>query len=212
MRRIYHVAALLFTALAGAQPATTPIDTAHGPVEPAMFAHRDSTERFLAFLELRSAEEECAATRFLRRLIPRVQLGASFGVREIVFPEIAGAYALPKDSYRLTVSISLSELLDDSQHNHAAIRLEKAKAQYRLICLRQSELQMGKLRRLSELLRERSVLLEQEAIIDSLAQYYELRFQQGKAEFNTLAHARLELLDAKKALQRIEQQIQEIQQ
>ncbi|HEX9006946.1 MAG TPA: hypothetical protein VF889_06605, partial [Bacteroidota bacterium] len=104
-------------------------DDASEPRLPALTSSpvRDSLERALAVLALTRAEELVAATAFWRKLIPRIQVGASAGIREVVFHDITGALMLPKDSYRLSATLPLDELFDGSRHALALLERDQAR-------------------------------------------------------------------------------------
>lgn len=167
----------------------------------------DSMALSLLEIDIGKAEEKVTSTRFWRRLIPQVHLSASFGIRDLVFVDPASfiPYLIPHDSYRLTISLSLNELFFSSQHAQALFDLDKLRTEY---ALRKNQLALSRQaldRQLSDLTEELQFLAEELLLIQDLLRFNELRFSQGKIEFDTLTRTRLELLALKEALQRLRQ-------
>ncbi|MCX6132609.1 MAG: TolC family protein [Ignavibacteriales bacterium] len=173
----------------------------------------DSLELCILRLDIKKAEEKVNETSFWRRLIPQVHLSASLGMHDLMFidPTSFTPYILPRDAYRLTLSISLNEVFLSPTHVQAIIDLERLKAALSL-----RTIQNIHVRRLLEqqlaALQEQSESLEKElSIVEELLQFNELRFQQGRIEYDALARTKLELLSLQRSIQRIHQQHSELQ-
>ncbi len=182
-----------------------PEDSTDPPIPaPAPSAARDSLERALARLAVARADELVAATAFWHKLVPRVQLGASAGIREVVFHDLTGALMLPKDSYRLSATLPLDDLLDGSRH--ALALLEREQACVRMALLVEQQTRAHELIRLkcAQLDRELPVQRERVLLFSSLAEYHEMLFVQGKIEYPVLLRSRHALLTAQKKLDDLE--------
>lgn len=153
----------------------------------------DSLRLELARLEIDRAEARVSSTGLWHRLIPKLQVGATFGVRELVFPDLSGAIVLPKDSYRLTVSYSLADLIDGSQN-------ETAEFQYREAVLKYSLLEESLARARLSAVEELGLLQDELLIARALVIFHTMEFEEGKGEYPALAKARLEVLRLEKAI------------
>jgi outer membrane protein TolC len=161
----------------------------------------DSLAVALADVELRKALVEVARTSFLNRAIPKISIGATLGTRDLIFSE-TGAFVLPTDSYRLTVSMSISDLLDNSAHERALLGAEEArlKEQDALERMRvNGEERSRKREDLESTLRLQ--LLEERRLL-RIVQYHELLYSQGKTDMLPLERSRIEYARARSARQR----------
>jgi outer membrane protein TolC len=172
----------------------------------------DSLDLSLLEIEIQKAEEQVSATSLLRRILPQIHLSASFGVHDLVFvdPATFVPYIIPKDAYRLTVSLSLNELLNSSRHAQASFELQKLKTEYVQRTLRQSQSRKTLEHQLLALQQELDKLDEEKTMIEQLLRFNELRFQQGKIEFDGLMRTKLELKSAEKGIQRLQSQKEQI--
>lgn len=172
----------------------------------------DNLDLSLLEIEIQKAEEQVSASSFLRRILPQIHLSASFGVHDLVFvdPATFVPYIIPKDAYRLTVSLSLNELLNSSRHTQASFELQKLKTEYVQRTLRQSQSRKTLEHQLLALQQELDKLDEEKTMIEQLLRFNELRFRQGKIEFDGLMRTKLELKSAEKAIQRLQSQKEQI--
>lgn len=180
------------------------------PSEYPSLPPNDSLDRHLARIAIARAEEAVSATDFWHRCIPRVQVGATFGAHGVLFPDLAGGYLIPKDSYRMTIALSPFELLDESRHTQALLQLDEARTRHSLLIRKQSEARLLLLRKLAGLTQELALARERMELTKLLLEYYELLFKQGKAEFHTLTRTRLEAVRMKSGLLELERQVREI--
>jgi outer membrane protein TolC len=159
-------------------------------------------------LEIRAQEAKVEETSFWTRLIPRIHLSASFGMHDLMFIDPASftPYILPRDSYRLTISLSLNDVLVSSSHTQAILELEKLREMLsirRIQYARECKLLNQQLAALHDQLES----FEKElAIVQELLRFNQLRFEQGKIEFDALARTKLELLGLQRSIQRVRQQ------
>jgi outer membrane protein TolC len=186
-------------------PQTATAPTGSSPV--------DSLEMALLDIEIRKAKERVSETSFWKRIIPQIHVSGSFGVRDVVFidPTTFTPFILPRDAYRLTVSLSLSEVLNFSKHSLAELELDKLSTERTYQTLRKALLRKSIEQQLTELHEQLEFLREEVGIVQELLRFNQLRFEQGKIEFDTLMRTRLELLSVQKAIHRIEHQKSDLQ-
>jgi hypothetical protein len=153
----------------------------------------DSLRLELARLEINRSAARVSSTGFWHRLIPKLQVGATFGVRELVFPDLAGALVLPKDSYRLSISYALADIVDGSQNEAAQFQYREAVLKYHLL---EESLARARLSAVEEL----GLLQDELLIARSLLIFHTMEFEEGKGEYPALANARLEVMRLEKAI------------
>jgi hypothetical protein len=171
----------------------------------------DSLKLRLIELEIEKAEVEVASTDLLHRLIPHLSLSASYGLRDILFldPNLGVPYLFPRDSYRLTISVPLSEIPDSQKHSLAELSRTKLQIEHKLL---QAKLELDSANRSLKtraLLSERDYALEEIALLSRLLKYHQLMFEQGKEDFDGQARLRLQLVAARRNLSRLESLIQQ---
>jgi hypothetical protein len=156
----------------------------------------DSLELSQLALGIQKAEDQVSRTGLLYRLIPEVHISSSYGIGDLLFidPSSTSTYILPKDSYRLSFSLSLSELFFSSKHSEALLQLTMQQMEYHhKIILQQKNRSM--LLQEASLLEEKIRSLEtQVSMIQDLLHFNQLRFDQGKIEYDILIKTKLELL------------------
>lgn len=181
---------------------------ASAPVPPEG-ASEDSLRLRLLERVMEHARGEIARTDLWHRLMPRVSLAVSFGIKDILFldPSAAVPYVMPRDAYRLTFSLSLGEILDGSTHTGALLNLERARTEYEQIKARRANADLVLRRRRREL-KNLSGDLEAECLMkQELATFDSLRFQQGAIGYDALVRSRLDLLKVQSALGRVRRMI-----
>lgn len=177
----------------------------HGllPGWPDMVA--DSLQLLLLDHAIALAEIEERRASFWYRLIPDVRVSANFGVQRLVFidPSTFTPYVLPKDVYRLTVSLSLSEVFNFDKHNAASIQRQKLEVQRQLAArhLQQNAQRFHQMQRLLQ--HDLEVLKEQETLINGLLRYTEILFREGDIQFDALVRVRLQQLHIRQGISRL---------
>jgi hypothetical protein len=177
---------------------------------PGGSARADSLRRALAFQEILRARERVAGTAFWRRLIPRIQAAASVGFREVVFHDLAGAVILPKDSYRVSASLSLQDLIDGSPHEAALLELERAENLYLLLLERQAQACAAVRRKRRSIDHELALLRARLAAACAIREFDELLFAQGKTDYRTLQRSRLTVILTRGSIARLEGERREL--
>lgn len=173
----------------------------------------DSFELHLLDIEIEKAQERLKETSLWKRLIPQVHISASLGLRDVVFidPTTFTPYIIPRDAYRLTISLSLSGIFDFSKQSLAQLELERLSTERSLRLLKLAESRKFLAQQLTALQEQLGILQEEIGIVQELFRFNQLRFEQGKIEFDTLMRTKLELLNAQKAILRIQHQQSELQ-
>jgi hypothetical protein len=151
------------------------------------------------------AEMEERRTSLWYRLIPDVRLSANIGVQQLVFidPAAFTPYVLPKDAYRLTVSLSLSDVFNFDKHTAARIQREKLQTQRQLIIRNLQRTKEKHYHTLALLQLDLQSLKQQQVLIDDLDRYTQILFDQGDITFNELVRVRLQQLHIKHTISRL---------
>jgi outer membrane protein TolC len=172
----------------------------------------DSQQLGALELDVEQAALEAAQTNLLHRLIPQIHLSGSVGLKEILFadPSTALLSYLPRDAYRLNITLSVSEILDDSKHRLAGLRLEKARSELMRLRLRLRDAQSDLQRALASLERAEALDSAELSMKEDVLRFEELRFTHGKIEFDALVRSRLDVVHAKKTLLDRERQITDL--
>jgi len=168
----------------------------------------DSLQLKLFDIEIARTQLDVTTTNFWHRLFPQIHVSASFGVKDIMFidPNNYVPYVLPKDAYRLTLSISLSNIFDFTKNSKAKLELEKLETQLQTIKIRQTKLHALLSNQLSTLNELTTMLLEEMKMKEDIVKFNEMRFKQGKIEYDAMINSKLELLAIKKNLLYLNQQ------
>ncbi|MBI5021784.1 MAG: hypothetical protein HZB59_10120 [Ignavibacteriales bacterium] len=178
----------------------------------AIISAVDSLDMKLLEIEISKADLQVRQTNFWHRIVPQIHVSASLGMKDIIFvnPTNFVPYILPKDAYRLSISISINEILDFDKHTNVELELEQLHTRYNRLKKQQSN--------------ERSILILQSIELDSLCamakdelklkedilKFKTLCFQQGKIEFDEFLKSQLDLLSVRKSLIGINKQRKEL--
>jgi hypothetical protein len=165
-------------------------------------AWKDSVDREILKLEFVRADLEVSSSDIWHRLVPRVSISASLGVGDLLFidPSVHSPYVIPKDSYRLNLSLSLSDVLDFSKHTRAELERDIASARLRKLDADQAAAREAGRRRHQSADGELALFHEELAIIERIVRYNELLFEEGKISFDVLARSRLQLIGVRKSM------------
>ncbi len=179
---------------------------------PAANPATDSLELQLLASEIRHARERVAATSFWHRLLPRIQVSCNVGVHDLVFqdPATTGQYILPADAYRLSVGISLNELVDASSHDAAVAGLEALELRRARFIAAREMIHAQQARRLAAAIREMMLKKEELTLLGTLLEFHQMRFNQGKIDYAALVATRLRVIGTTQTVDRLQQQINEL--
>jgi outer membrane protein TolC len=120
-------------------------------------------------------------------------------------------YVLPRDAYRVTFSVTLNDILFSPAHSQALVELEKLRemlATRRLQQARESKLLESQLMAIKSQI---GVHEKELALVQELLRFNQLRFDQGKIEFDVLTRTKIELLSLQRSLNGLHHQQSEIQ-
>lgn len=165
-------------------------------------SREDSLKLMLIDIEIAHAELEAAATNFWHRLIPDIRVSANFGVQQLAFvdPTTFTPYKLPKDSYRLTLSLSLSDIWNSKQHEQALLVLDRLRIKKRELEQKLDTDKHRLLRHRAALQKELDFRLEELSLLQQSLKYTQLLFEEGKADFNALVRAKRQVLNVEKSI------------
>ncbi|MEO8167329.1 MAG: TolC family protein [bacterium] len=163
---------------------------------------QDSLKLRLLDIEIARAELGVSETNIWHRLIPDVHLSASIGVRQLVFidPTSFVPYTLPKDSYRLTASLSLSGIFSSTQHEQALLSLDQAQTEKAMLEQKQHSDHERQIRERNASQQELDLMQEEMKLLKEILEYTELLFNQGKADFDNLVKAKLQVLHLQQSI------------
>jgi hypothetical protein len=155
----------------------------------------DSLEIEMLQIGITKSEETVLATSLCRRIIPEIHFSGSFGMHDLMFvdPTSSTTYILPRDAYRMTISLSLNEILTSSRHTQAILDLQKLRTELSLRRIQQLNSRMLLEQQLLALQDQAASIEKEITFIRELLHFNELRFQQGKIEFDALTRTKLEL-------------------
>jgi outer membrane protein TolC len=174
----------------------------------------DSLDLKILENRVQRARLRVSESSFFRRLIPRIQATASFGVRDVVFidPLSPDPYLLPNDAFRLTFSLSVNDVLDFTRHELARLDLQLLEMEYRKTRIEQAQRRRRGAATVARLERQLELLEKEEPLKAKLINYRELLFHQGKTDYETLIRARLQLLSLERSILQLEQRIADARQ
>jgi outer membrane protein TolC len=174
----------------------------------------DSAQVSALRFNIEQAELEATQTDLFHRLIPQIHLSGSLGLKEILFADPSNALLsyLPRDAYRLNITLSISEIFDDSKHRIAELRLARARSELSRLRLRLLDAHAELYRELSSLELAAALDSAELSMKEDVLRFEEIRFSHGKIEFDALVRSRLDVLHAKKTLLDVERQRTETRQ
>ena len=147
-------------------------------------------------IDIQKAEEQVSQTNFIHRLLPNISISASYGIGNLLFidPSSTATYVMPKDAYRLSLNLSLSELFFSSKHSDAILQLSRLQTEYQHMKYLQQATQIALRLELLDIGDKLQSLEKQLSMIQDLIHFNELRFEQGKIEYDALIRTKLEML------------------
>ncbi len=142
------------------------------------------------------------------RLIPAIHISASYGVKDLLFYDPASGISsiVPRDAYRLTFGLSISDLFNTSKLTRANAELHKFLIE-RDIMLRRLQVKVKQIEQELKLAAElRPMLLDEISMKESIARFDSLRFYQGEIDFDVMTKSRIDLLNVRRLLLRLDAQ------
>jgi outer membrane protein TolC len=172
----------------------------------------DSLDLKILENRIEKARLQVSESAFLRRLIPRIQATASLGLKDVFFidPLTADPYLLPHDSFRLTISLSVTDILDFTPQEMARLELSRLELEHQRASIKQARWRDALRATVVRLERQLELLRKELPLKARLVNYRELLFRQGKSDYDTLIRARLQLLSLKRSILELEQRIDDL--
>jgi hypothetical protein len=157
----------------------------------------DSIALYQKFLEIKKAEETANQTNIFHRMMPSVSISASYGIGNLLFidPTTTAIYNIPKDAYRLSVSLSLSDLFKSHLHEQALLQIQSLQMEYQHMKYLQQASQLAVHLELMDVEYKLQSLDKQATMMEDLRHFNELRFEQGKIEYDVLLHSKIEVMN-----------------
>jgi outer membrane protein TolC len=168
----------------------------------------DSLEIHKLEIDIQKADEQATQTNIFHRLIPNISISASYGIGNLLFidPSSYTTYVLPKDAYRLSFNLSISELFFSSKHSDAILQLSRLQTEYQHMKYLQEATQIALRLELQDIGEKLKSLEKQLSMIEDLIHFNELRFEQGKIEYDALLRTKIELLSLQTNINNIKHQ------
>ena len=186
------LSSLTWNALYGQPVPVFPPETGTVPI----YRIIDSLEIHKLEIDIQKADEQATQTNIFHRLIPNISISASYGIGNLLFidPSSYTTYVLPKDAYRLSFNLSISELFFSSKHSDAILQLSRLQTEYQHMKYLQEATQIALRLELQDIGEKLKSLEKQLSMIEDLIHFNELRFEQGKIEYDALLRTKIELL------------------
>jgi hypothetical protein len=159
--------------------------------------------------EMHLAESRIRALSFWMRLRPTLTFTAGLGLNNALIYDPSSAMLLPRDSYRLTLSIPLHEIWTGEKETEAVIRQKILLTELRGMREKRDCEMEARNRRRRELEQELKVLRSELSLLRDIVRYNELLYRDGSLTFDALARARLQVLGAERQLLHAESQLAE---
>jgi outer membrane protein TolC len=198
------LSSLTWNALYGQPVPVFPPETGTVPI----YRIIDSLEIHKLEIDIQKADEQATQTNIFHRLIPNISISASYGIGNLLFidPSSYTTYVLPKDAYRLSFNLSISELFFSSKHSDAILQLSRLQTEYQHMKYLQEATQIALRLELQDIGEKLQSLEKQLSMIEDLIHFNELRFEQGKIEFDALLRTKIELLSLQTNINNIKHQ------
>jgi outer membrane protein TolC len=204
VKSVILLSSLTWNALYGQPVPVFPPETGTVPI----YRIIDSLEIHKLEIDIQKADEQATQTNIFHRLIPNISISASYGIGNLLFidPSSYTTYVLPKDAYRLSFNLSISELFFSSKHSDAILQLSRLQTEYQHMKYLQQATQIALRLELRDIGEKLKSLEKQLSMIEDLIHFNELRFEQGKIEYDALLRTKIELLSLQTNINNIKHQ------
>jgi hypothetical protein len=174
---------------------------------------QDSLDLQILDVEIARARVAVTQTDIWHRLLPQVAVSASVATKDLLFVDQANARSavLPRDAFRVTASMSLSDILDQSRHLDAEYQLARLQLLRSRLLNHQELNRQIVTKRLWGATNELGLAVELCRIAEQTLRFKQLLFEQGRLQFDALMRARRDLIDATHAITRAALRQSEIQ-
>jgi outer membrane protein TolC len=198
------LSSLTWNALYGQPVPVFPPETGTVPI----YRIIDSLEIHKLEIDIQKADEQATQTNIFHRLIPNISISASYGIGNLLFidPSSYTTYVLPKDAYRLSFNLSISELFFSSKHSDAILQLSRLQTEYQHMKYLQQATQIALRLELRDIGEKLQSLEKQLSMIQDLIHFNEMRFEQGKIEYDALVRTKIEMLSLQTSINNLKTQ------
>jgi outer membrane protein TolC len=198
------LSSLTWNALYGQPVPVFPPETGTVPI----YRIIDSLEIHKLEIDIQKADEQATQTNIFHRLIPNISISASYGIGNLLFidPSSYTTYVLPKDAYRLSLNLSISELFFSSKHSDAILQLSRLQTEYQHMKYLQQATQIALRLELRDIGEKLQSLEKQLSMIQDLIHFNEMRFEQGKIEYDALVRTKIEMLSLQTSINNLKTQ------
>ena len=198
------LSSLTWNALYGQPVPVFPPETGTVPI----YRIIDSLEIHKLEIDIQKADEQATQTNIFHRLIPNISISASYGIGNLLFidPSSYTTYVLPKDAYRLSFNLSISELFFSSKHSDAILQLSRLQTEYQHMKYLQQATQIALRLELRDIGEKLQSLEKQLSMIQDLIHFNEMRFEQGKIEYDALVRTKIEMLSLQTSINNLKHQ------
>ena len=198
------LSSLTWNALYGQPVPVFPPETGTVPI----YRIIDSLEIHKLEIDIQKADEQATQTNIFHRMIPTISISASYGIGNLLFidPTSTTTYIMPKDAYRLSLSLSISELLFSSKHSDALLQLSRLQTEYQHMKYLQQATQIALRLELRDIGEKLQSLEKQLSMIQDLIHFNEMRFEQGKIEYDALVRTKIEMLSLQTSINNLKTQ------
>jgi hypothetical protein len=168
----------------------------------------DSLELNKLEIDIQKTEEQISQTNFFHRLMPQISISASYGIGNLLYidPSSTTTYIMPKDAYRLSLNLSISDLLFSAKHSEALLQLSRLQTEYQHMKYLQEATQIALRLELQSIDEKLKSLESKTLMIQDLTRFNEMRFEQGKIEYDALVRTKLESLSLQLEINTLEHQ------
>jgi outer membrane protein TolC len=204
VKSVILLSSLTWNALYGQPVPVFPPETGTVPI----YRIIDSLEIHKLEIDIQKADEQATQTNIFHRLIPNISISASYGIGNLLFidPSSYTTYVLPKDAYRLSFNLSISELFFSSKHSDAILQLSRLQTEYQHMKYLQQATQIALRLELRDIGEKLQSLEKQLSMIQDLIHFNEMRFEQGKIEYDALVRTKIEMLSLQTSINNLKTQ------
>lgn len=167
-------------------------------VSSCAFSQNDQAKIRQIEYDLLLAETRVSATSLWCRLRPSVNVSASFSLKDAIFYDPDSNTLFPRDSYRITFSLPLHELLNAQKHEEALIERRRLESELSAARRDSARGERERQRRLAASEDEMLLLRRELSLLQDIVHFDSLLFEEGKIKFDALARARLQALQTER--------------
>jgi outer membrane protein TolC len=164
-------------------------------------------------LEIARASNRVERSSFWHRLLPRItaSAGISLGGEMLVMANgTEPAPPIARSSFRLAVSIPISELFASQEHSDAEIALRKLRLAEEEIIVRMKAAVENARRKRGAAAAERQLLAGQLKMLEHIHSFRQMQFDSGARDFESLVRSEMDLLAMKIRLANLDAELNDL--